>query len=255
MQVFSHNPRQWARTVIPTDEAERFIELRKQYDITPVFIHTSYLINLAAKSNDILRKSIGLLSYELANADKLGVEYVVLHTGSASDLDETKARKCAADSILRTLEKADFKSKILLENTAGERGDITSLVESLAEIIHLCNGKGIGGICIDTCHAFSAGYDISMPEGVDILLGEIEHNVGIDNLKLIHLNDSKRPLGSGVDRHEHIGEGHIGIKGFKNLLSDTRTRSIPLILETPKKTVNDDRRNMRKILSLLAGTG
>jgi deoxyribonuclease-4 len=251
MQIFSHSPRQWAQTVIPDEEAKRFSELRKKYDIDPVFIHTSYLINLAAKTDDLLKRSTEFLSYELSNADNLGVEYVVLHTGSASGENEEKARKRATRSIVKALGRGKFSAKLLLENTAGERGDITSMIRSLAEIIELCGCDGIGGICVDTCHAFAAGYDLGKKEGVDLILNEIDKYIGLESLKLIHLNDSKKRLGSGVDRHEHIGEGYIGIKGFKNILSDKRVRSVPLILETPKKDDGDDKRNLKKVLDIL----
>ena len=251
MQIFSHSPRQWAQTVIPDDEARRFRELRKEHDVSPVFVHTSYLINLAARSDELLKKSIAFLSYELANADILGAEYVVLHTGSSSGEDEEKARKRATRSIAKALGGKHFSAQLLLENTAGEKGDITSMIQSLAEIIEECGCDGIGGICVDTCHAFAAGYDLSTKEGVDQILTEVKKYIGLEGLKLIHLNDAKKPLGSGVDRHEHIGEGYIGIKGFKNILSDKRIRSVPLILETPKKNEGDDRRNLKKVLNIL----
>ena len=251
MQIFSHNPRQWAKSVISDAEAGRFITLRTKYDINPVYVHTSYLINLAAKSGAILKKSIEFLSYELANADQLHIEYVVLHTGSASAADETKARRTAAKSLLRAVCNNGFNAKILLENTAGQRGDITSSVQSLAEIIDMCHCEGIGGVCIDTCHAFSAGYNLSSEEGISKLRRDIEVHVGIENLKLIHLNDSKRPYGSGVDRHEHIGKGFIGKRGFSHFLADKVFRSVPLILETPKQSDNDDRRNLRTVYDIL----
>ncbi len=251
MQIFSHSPRQWRRTAIADEEAERFSALRQKYGISPVFIHASYLINLASHSSDILRKSVGLLSYELSVADRLGVEYVVLHTGSASGEDRKKARKRAVKAILEAVSAGQYKSTILLENTAGERGDITSSIETLADIIDSSNSDSIAGICIDTCHAFSAGYDLIRPEGTDRLMTEIKKYIGLKKLKLIHLNDSKRPTGSGVDRHEHIGKGFIGNDGFRNLLSDNRIRKIPMILETPKKTEDDDKNNLRKVFGFL----
>ncbi len=140
----------------------------------------------------------------------------------------------------------------MLENTAGHKGSITSSISSLAEIINECNGVGVSGICLDTCHAFSAGYDLASENGIDKLIGEIKEYVGLDKLKLIHLNDSKKPLGSGVDRHEHIGKGYIGMKGFTKLLSDKRISGVPLILETPKTNDDDDRKNLRKIHEILA---
>ncbi|MEW6602802.1 MAG: deoxyribonuclease IV [Nitrospirota bacterium] len=255
MQIFSHSPRQWQKSFISPDEAERFRLLRQKYDISPVFVHVSYLINLASLSNDILRKSIDLLSYELENADAIGAEYVVLHTGSAAGQDEQMARAAAAKALLKAAGSRQYRASVLLENTAGEKGDITSSVAALSEIMNLCDSDRIGGICIDTCHAFSSGYDLRSVEGVEKLLGEIEKHVGLDKLKLIHLNDSKRPLGSGVDRHEHIGKGYIGNEGFRNLLGDERISNVPLILETPKKDEDDDRRNLKVVFGILRDYG
>jgi len=252
LQIFSHNPRQWRKGVITRGEAERFAILRQKYDMKPVFIHASYLINLASLSDTVLHKSIELLSYELTNADILGAEYVVLHTGSSKEEDKKAARKRTVKSILKAVGRTPYSAALLLENTAGERGDIASSVKALAEIIDTCNCDRIAGICIDTCHAFSSGYDLSSREGVEKLLSEIDEYIGIDKLKLIHLNDSKRPLGSGVDRHEHIGRGFIGLGGFKKILSDRRISKVPLILETPKKTETDDKNNLKRVWGILA---
>ena len=252
MQIFSHNPRQWKKSAISGFEAERFSDLRQKYDINPVFIHTSYLINLASLSDKVLPKSIDLLSHELQNADELGVEHVVLHTGSASGENGKAARKRAAKAIMKAVPAGKYKASLVLENTAGERGDITSSIQALSEIMDNCNGDRIAGICIDTCHAFSAGYNVASDEGIEQLFHEIDQHVGLDKLKLIHLNDSKRPLGAGVDRHEHIGKGFIGDKGFKKLLSDQRISRIPLILETPKKSEDDDAKNLKKVFRMLS---
>lgn len=207
LQIFSHNPRQWRKSPAYINEAERFADLRNRHDIRPAFIHASYLINLISFSETILNKSIDLLSYELTNADILGAEYVVLHTGSSREKDERKARRSAARAINKALGGSRHRASLVLENTAGQRGDITSSIRALAEIIDACGNSRVAGICVDTCHAFSAGYDLVSPDGLERLLTEIEKYVGIDKLKLIHLNDSKKPLGSGVDRHEHIGKG------------------------------------------------
>jgi len=251
MQIFSHSPRQWEKRAIPEEEVALFKKLRLMHDIAPVFIHASYLINLASLSGSVLARSIPFLVYELENAENLGAEYVVLHTGSASGDDEKKARSRAVRSLAKAIGKRRFNAKVLLENTAGEKGDITSSVRNLAEIIDACHTDGIGGICIDTCHAFAAGYDLRSGAGVDILLEEIGEQVGIHSLKLIHVNDSKRSCGSGVDRHEHIGRGTIGIKGLTNLLTDKRVSDVPLILETPKDSENDDRKNLSKVRKIL----
>jgi deoxyribonuclease-4 len=252
MQIFSHNPRQWRQNAIPRKEAKRFKILRQKYDINPVFIHASYLINLTSRSHTILKKSINLLSYELINADTLGAEYVILHTGSAGgENDKINARNRAVKALEKTVRNHQFKARLLLENTAGKKGDTTSSIEMLADIIDRCRCEIIGGICIDTCHAFASGYDVRSLKGTGELISEIEKYVGLDKLKLIHVNDSKKPLGSKVDRHEHIGKGFIGIKGFNNLFSDRRIIDVPKILETPKKDEDDDKVNLRRILKIL----
>jgi deoxyribonuclease-4 len=252
MQIFSHNPRQWHKSPISTDEAERFAKLRERHDIRPVFVHASYLINLISHSESVTEQSIDLLSYELMNADILGAEYVVLHTGSARGKDEYKARRSAARAINRALRRDRYRASLILENTAGERGDITSSIKDLARIIDESGSDRIAGICLDTCHAFSAGYDLTSSSGLEHILTEIKAHIGLGGLKLIHLNDSKRPLGSGVDRHEHIGKGHIGTGGFENILSENRISRVPIILETPKKNDNDDKRNLKRVFDILS---
>jgi len=252
LQIFSHNPRQWQKTIITKEEARKFSVLRRKYDVRPVFIHASYLINLASASDTIQHKSIDLLSYELKCADTIGAEHVILHTGSARGKNEKAARNRAVKAILEAVGRKHYSASLLLENTAGERGDITSSVQTLSEIIDKCNCDRIAGICIDTCHAFSSGYNLAVDEGIERLLSEIKKYIGIDKLKLIHLNDSKRPLGAGVDRHEHIGNGYIGINGFWKILSNRRISRVPLILETPKKNKSDDRDNLRKVLEILS---
>ena len=253
MQIFTHNPRRWQESRIPDEEVERFAYLRRKHDIDPVFSHCSYLINLASQSDQVLKRSVKLLSHELMNAERLGIEYVVLHTGSAGNDDETMARARAVRSLLEALDAGQFRSSLILENTAGERGDITSSISTLAEIMDKCGGENIAGICLDTCHAFSSGYDLRTSDGVEKLIYEINKYAGLDKLKLIHLNDSKKPLGSGVDRHENIGEGHIGIKGFENLLSAPGIAKVPLVLETPKKSDDDDRKNLERVFKIISG--
>ncbi len=252
LQIFSHNPRQWRVSPIQGEEAELFGALRKKHDIQPAYIHASYLINLASLAKTTLERSIKLLSREMENADMIGAEYVVLHTGSASGDDERRARARAAKSILKAIGSNSFKASLILENTAGQRGDITSSFKTLAEIINICSCKCIAGICVDTCHAFTSGYDLTSEEGIENMFSEIRDHIGLDKLKLIHLNDSKKGLGSGIDRHEHIGQGFIGIRGFERLLSDKRVFGVPLILETPKKNDDDDKRNLERVFNILS---
>jgi deoxyribonuclease-4 len=245
VQIFSHNPRQWLVKEIPLDIVLQFKELRKSYDINPVFIHTSYLINLAASDNGILEKSISLLIQEMDIADLLDADYVILHTGSASQDSEEVGRKKAIETLKRVSRRKQWRSKLLLENTAGERGDISSHIKDIAEIIDKTGSPLIGGVVIDTCHAFASGYDITSEKGIEYLVNEIRRYLGIESIKLIHLNDSKKGHGSHVDRHENIGEGSIGKEGLKRFINHPAFKNIPLILETPKKSEEDDPRNLK----------
>lgn len=252
LQIFSHNPRGWAVGRRTGDEIQAFRELRDRYDLAPVVVHTSYLINLASRDSNLLMKSIRMTVKEMDLADEIGADYVVLHTGSASGDDPGDARRKAAACLREVSGSGSWKAGLLLENTAGERGDITSRIRDLAEIMDAVPGELIAGICLDTCHAYSAGYDISSGKGIRSLFDEIESGPGREKLKVLHVNDCKGTLGSGRDRHEHIGEGAIGIKGFARLLNHPYVADIPLILETPKKTEEDDPRNLRTIMELLA---
>ncbi len=250
-QIFSHNPRGWA--IVRRDPAEiaEFRRLAAESGISPVVIHTSYLINLASSDPALRRKSRDMVVDELNIADSIGAEYVVLHTGSASGDDPAAARLRAASSLAEVAGAGEWLAGLLLENTAGERGDITSKIEEMADIIGLVPAGLIKGICLDTCHAFAAGYDIASGKGMAALAGAIRKSTGKHSLKLIHLNDSKGPLSSGLDRHEHIGEGRIGIEGFRRFLCHPFFSGIPLILETPKKTADDDPRNLQVVRELL----
>ncbi|MBF0327687.1 MAG: deoxyribonuclease IV [Nitrospirae bacterium] len=251
MQIFSHSPRQWLVGELAGDSVKQFKEFKKSYDISPVFIHVSYLINLCA-ADELLEKSANLLVKELDIADTLDVEYVVLHTGSASSMDADVARAKAVKALKSISSTKKWKTKLLLENTAGERGDITSSILDLKELMTGVGGSLIGGICIDTCHAFAAGYDISSKAGVDSFVDELRALQMLDSVKLVHLNDSKKGHNSRVDRHEHIGEGQIGSAGIKYFINHSAFKNIPMILETPKHTEEDDPRNLKLVRELIS---
>ncbi|RMD52329.1 MAG: deoxyribonuclease IV [Nitrospirae bacterium] len=252
MQIFSHNPRQWYVKPINKSSIELFKRERRNLDITPLYIHTSYLINIASTNRVVLEKSKKLLLKELDIADSIGADYLVLHPGSASSDEIHRARKRAVDSLNMVLSKKTWKCTLLLENTAGERGDISSYIYELFEIIEGVTYRGIGGVCIDTCHAFSAGYNLRSEEGVEGLLREIKEYLGVSAVKLLHVNDSKGDVGSHIDRHEHIGKGKIGIDGFKLFLRRSEIANVPLILETPKDNIYDDKVNLDKVRKIVA---
>lgn len=252
MQIFSHNPRGWSVKPISGEEAQVFRSLRQWLDISPVYIHTSYLINMAAGDEILREKSAGMLVTEIDRADEIGAEYVILHTGSASGYAESLARKRAIDALKEVSQRGRWKAGLLLENTAGERGDISSTIQALAEIMEGVKGIFISGVCIDTCHAFAAGYDIREMRCVKQISDEVEKYMGSDKVKLIHLNDSKGESGSHTDRHEHIGIGKIGVRGLNQFINSRPFRDIPLILETPKKTESDDSANLEKVRKLIS---
>ncbi|MCL0030396.1 deoxyribonuclease IV [Thermodesulfovibrionales bacterium] len=254
IQIFSHNPRQWFVGKIPSGLISEFKELRKAYDISPVFIHTSYLINLASFKEDNIKKSIQLLIQEMDIADALDADYVILHTGSASQETEGAAHKKAIETLKMALKEERWKAKLLLENTAGERGDVSSRIKDIAEIIDRTDSPMIEGVCIDSCHAFAAGYDLRVEEGLAELIKEIEDFLGLDKVRLLHLNDSKKGINSRLDRHEHIGSGNIGEEGLWRFINHHAFKDIPLILETPKKSDEDDTRNI-KVVKRLIETG
>ncbi len=249
MQIFVHNPRGWRTRRIEEREIGEFRKLAKAFDIRPIFIHSSYLINLASPSRDIRKKSIELLSYEMRMADLLGVDYLVLHPGKSAGQEMKIAIRHASEGLSMAYKMAEANTGLLLENTAGQRGDISSTIHLMAEIIDGTPERLVSGVCLDSCHAYQAGYDITTDEGLDGLKNEIRNYLFPLNVRLIHLNDSKRGFNLGIDRHQHIGRGKIGVNGFKKFLSCFR--GIPLILETPIEHKGDDRRNLQRVRRIL----
>ena len=250
VQIFSHNPRGWVVKPILEEDARKFKLLRNKYNISPVYIHTSYLINMSSWDRCLRKKSINLLVTEMERADVIGADFVVLHTGSASGRDSGLSRKRAIDSLREVSERGAWRAGLLIENTAGEKGDISSDNVSLSEILNGVTGTFLSGICIDTCHAFAAGYHIGDEKGIQRFSREIEKYIGTSYIKLIHLNDSKGNMGSGIDRHEHIGLGKIG-KGLERFVQYKPFNKIPLILETPKKRESDDVKNLKRVRKML----
>lgn len=250
VQIFSHNPRGWTVKRISADEVSQFKSLRQRLNISPVYIHTSYLINMASRDKILRKRSIDLLVTEMDRADIIGADYVILHTGSASGDDEDVSRNRAIDTFNEAAQMGLWKASLLIENTAGERGDISSTIEDLSEIMFGVKGSLISGVCFDTCHAFAAGYNIHEDRGIQTIANKTEKYIGLDKVKLIHLNDSKGYMGSGIDRHEHIGLGQIGIKGLSQFINHRSFRNIPLILETPRKTAYDDPTNLKKVRTM-----
>jgi deoxyribonuclease-4 len=248
VQIFSHNPRGWRASPISQETAGLFRERRGSLDIGPVFIHTSYLINIASDREELRNKSLKMLREEMLRADAIGAEYVVLHTGTAHD---GEGRQRAIKSIRKALGGLGTSSGLLIENTSGKRGDISSRIDELAEIMDGAAGF-VSGVCLDSCHAYAAGYDLSSGEGVEGLAGEVHRYLGEASVRLLHLNDSRGELGSGTDRHQHLGLGNIGLHGLEFFVKHKVFSDAPVILETPKQSDDDDARNLQVLYSLLS---
>ena len=251
MQIFSRNPRGWTVKPLDKNDVVQFKKLREQWDIGPVFVHTNYLINLASSKPDLYEKSIEQFVIDLERTEALGAEYLVTHLGSASGKEPQWMIGRVSAALNMAMKLHPPKATILLENTAGEAGDVGYTLEQVQNVISTLSNSSHIGICYDTCHGFAAGYDIRTKQGVDALLRVIKDTVGLDRLKGMHLNDCLRDFNSHVDRHWHIGEGKIGLDGFKALLNHPEFKDVPKIMETPKETEEDDPRNMRTVMSLM----
>jgi deoxyribonuclease-4 len=249
IQIFTKNATQWRAKDLTSEEIEKFKELQKETQISPVVAHDSYLINVASVDKDLSQKSRGSLLIELSRAEMLGLSYLVMHPGS--NPDEKDGIKRIADSLNWVHSKAQkYKAKICLETTAGQGNTLGHRFEQIAEIIDGVNEKKRLGVCYDTAHTFAAGYDIRAKKAYLDTFKEFDKIIGLKRLRVIHLNDSKKDLGTRVDRHEHIGKGLIGLEAFRILLNDPRFEKIPKILETPKEG-DMDKRNLKVLRSLI----
>jgi deoxyribonuclease-4 len=251
MQIFCRNPRGWTVKPIDKDDCAEFKRLREQWDIGPVFVHTNYLINLASSKPELYEKSIEQFVIDLERTEALGAEYLVTHLGSASGQEPKWMIDRVSAALNMAIKLHPPKATILLENTAGEKGDVGYELEQVQEVVSRLKDASRIGICYDTCHGFAAGYDIRTKAGVETLAANKKTTVGLERLKGMHLNDCLRDFNSRVDRHWHLGEGKIGLDGFKALLSHSAFKEVPKIMETPKETEEDDPRNMRTVRSLL----
>jgi len=255
MQVFSKSPRGWAARPLDQADADRALRLRHEVGISPFIVHAPYLINLASAHPALYEKSIVALADELDRCDAMGADFLVLHVGSVQ-AEQTDGIDRVVEALKRVLEHQPsrslrFSTMVLLENTAGERGEVGARFEELGEIMHRV-GSDRMGVCLDTCHTLAAGYDVTTPVGVETVVRAIDRAVGLSSVKVIHANDSKKGLGCRVDRHQHIGLGEIGLNGFRALLTHPLLRRIPMVLETPKTSDADDLRNLRTLRRLAA---
>jgi deoxyribonuclease-4 len=256
IQVFTKSNRQWRAKRISDQEVEAFKANLAATGIGPVVAHDCYLVNLAAPRRAVWKKSVAAFRVELERAERLGIPYLVTHPGSHAGAGEAEGLRRvteALNALLAALPGAGVR--ILLETTAGQGSSLGHRFEQLAAILAGVDQADRVGVCLDTCHIFAAGYDIRTRDGYRKTVEDLDACLGLRRLQAIHLNDSKGGLGSRVDRHEHIGEGRLGLAPFRRLLNDPRLRRVPMILETPKDDdfVAADRRNLARLRRLLNG--
>lgn len=235
LQLFTKNNNQWAARDITLPEAERFRGAMHTLGITDPIAHDSYLINLASPDPRLWEKSVDAFVAELHRAEILGIPYVVTHPGAFTTADEEAGLR----NIVRAINEisgqtGSLKARCLLETTAGQGTALGWRFEQLAEIFERVKEPDRLGVCFDTCHVFAAGYPLGTPTDYDATMAEFDRLLGVERIKAFHLNDSRRELGSRIDRHEHIGRGRLGIEPFRLLLGDPRFQAIPMYLETPK---------------------
>ncbi len=251
LQIFAGSPRMWARSLYPTAVAEAFRESVAKADLNPVYIHALYLTNLASDNPEILEKSKQALIIDMKNSSLIGSSGVVLHIGSHQGRGWDADKSLVISNIKYVLENTPNDSILLLENSAGQKGKIGSFPE-LSDIFSAIPSPRLK-TCLDTAHAFEAGYNFTTPEGLEMWLADIDKNIGLDKVELLHLNDSKTPLGSGRDNHQNIGDGFIGSDGIARLINHPKLDRLPLILEVPGlEGMGPDKANIERVKSLLA---
>lgn len=253
VQIFSRNPRGWKAKTLSDEEVELFKRVRRLTRISPVVIHANYLINLAAADESILLKSRESFREELERGIRLGADYLVVHPGSSRGACEADGIATCAESLKVAADGLDLSSfRILLENTAGQGECIGHRFEHLGQLIKACPEIPLG-VCFDTAHAFTAGYDIREEDGLAATMEALDREVGARNVRAIHFNDSRAPYYSRVDRHWHIGQGHIGTEALRRIAQHRKLRRAAFILETPYVTPADNRPNIEALRSFIAG--
>lgn len=244
----------WRPAQIPAEHCAQMRELREQFDCAPLVIHTSYLVNLCSQSSEVRDKSVAAFRGEVERALALGAEYLVLHPGSWRGLTREDGLRLAAESIGRATDGVAFDGcdfRILIENTAGAEFSLGGSFEQVAELIGRLEPVVPVGACLDTCHCHVAGYDLVSADGYAETLRLIDDTIGFDAVRVWHMNDAKAARGSKLDRHQHIGEGTMGLEPFRRLLNDRRFAHCAFIAETPVDVEGDDVRNLRAMQRLI----
>src|SRR4051812_43150308 len=265
LQIFTKSAGQWRGRVLPAEEVAQFRARVDETGIYPVIAHNSYLINLAAADAALRAQSLAALLDELDRAEALGLLGLVMHPGSYTSGTEAQGLELISDGLAEVLRaRPRARTMILLEHTAGQGTNLGHRFEHLGAILARLDGSPRVGVCLDSCHLIAAGYDLCSDAGYRETFAAFHRIVGLDRIRAFHLNDSKKPCGSRVDRHEHIGRGCLGLEPFRRLLNDPRFAALPMLLETPKLETPESRkksdadpwdlRNLRTLRRLLRGS-
>jgi len=254
LQIFTKNASTWKERRLSSHDIEQFDVARKQSGVESICSHTSYLINLASPERSQYKRSIKALEHELVRSFQLSIPYVIMHPGSHMGTGEDNGLCRIAQGINTIFDRtSNITCRLLLETTAGQGSNLGYTFEQLAQISDMVEAKERIGFCLDTCHVFVAGYDLRTKTAYQETIQAFDRVIGLDRLCVIHLNDAKKGLGSRIDRHEHIGEGAMGIDAFSFILNDPQLKGLPKILETPKKKgpIDYDRMNLNRLRSLI----
>lgn len=241
VQVFTSSPQQWKSKPLTDDMVSDLVQAREETEISELISHDSYLINLCSPEPMKRAQSIVGMKSEMDRCARYGIRKVVSHMGAHMGQGEEEGLKAISESLLQVLAETDESVTVCMETTAGQGTALLHQFEHIAKILELVKGNVRAGVCLDTCHIFVAGYDIRNAEQFAKVFADFDRLVGIDRLKVIHCNDSKKGLGSKVDRHHNLGDGEIGTEAFKWLVNDARFTQIPIILETPIENEGHER--------------
>jgi deoxyribonuclease-4 len=253
-QIFSASPRMWRAPKVDPQQCERMRALRAKLDVGPLVIHTSYLVNVCSQSHEVREKSVAGFRGEIERALALGAEYLVLHPGSWKGLTRDEGLKLAAESIERAIDGLAWQGTpfhILIENTAGAEFSLGGSFEQVAELVARLKHHAPVAVCLDTCHTWVSGYDLVSEEGYAETMKLAAATVTFEAVRVWHCNDAKAARGSKLDRHEHIGQGTLGLEPFRRLLNDSRFDHSAFIAETPVDDPGDEERNVRALKSLV----
>lgn len=254
-QIFSRNPRGWTAKPLPTDEVRSFKNrlCASGIEKKSVIVHMPYLPNLSGPPGELYERSVKILTEELERCKLLGICYLVIHLGSHMGRGSTSGINQLVNALRTAIvcSKSEKEVVVLLENNVGRKNSVGGTLEELRLILDRLDSSKQFGVCIDTCHLFASGYDLRTKQDVNILVEKIKAIVGLKELKIIHLNDSKGGLGSNLDRHEHIGLGSIGVEGITAFLNHQAIQALPIIMETPIDATRGDEQNLQVVLDMI----